>query len=276
MKNRICHARLCMRNKNKQQNQLLYRLTLVVLVLGTQVVALVGVNVPDFRVRIDHFLGHQMQKCLGLDGMVWYEACALQVHGVQNVPGTPTMAVSVFVGGEPPNCPETVNPSNSKRVQSLAMTEKPPLNTMWVSRFVMHVLHDPWCLWCITSWHHWFLEGEGFRFPMPILHEKCPPRVQQTGLLLLLMQYRFFSNSKTASQVTTFQTQTFLHLILAANSPYPEFVVVRCMHTEIFFFLSCRCSWRASQIDTTSCSFSWNGCSAWQTRSVRQRHKQTC
>ncbi len=35
-------------------------------------------------------------------GMVWYEACALQVHGVQNVPGTLTTAVSMFVGENRP------------------------------------------------------------------------------------------------------------------------------------------------------------------------------
>ncbi len=49
---------------------------------------------------------------------------------------------------------------------------------------------------------------------MPIPHDKCPPRVAQTGLLLLVMQYRVFAHPKLASQVPTFQTQaTFLHLI---------------------------------------------------------------
>ncbi len=45
---------------------------------------------------------------------------------------------------------------------------------------------------------------------MLITHEKCPPAVAKTDLsLLLVMHYRFFWNPKIASQVTTFQTQTF-------------------------------------------------------------------
>ncbi len=53
---------------------------------------------------------------------------------------------------------------------------------------------------------------------MLILHEKCPVRVAQTGLLyLLVMQCRFSSNPETASQVATYQTQTYLHLIFEAG-----------------------------------------------------------
>ncbi len=72
----------------------------------------------------------------------------------------------------------------------------------------------------------WHLPGFFEGFLMLIPHEKCPPRVAQTGLLLLVMQYRFFWKPKTASQVTTFQTQTFLHLIGKARQA-PVVSVVR-------------------------------------------------
>ncbi len=51
----------------------------------------------------------------------------------------------------------------------------------------MHILHDPRYLYCMVQ-HHRFLED----FLMPVPHEKCPLRVAQTGLLLLVMQYKFF------------------------------------------------------------------------------------
>ncbi len=59
---------------------------------------------------------------------------------------------------------------------------------------------------------------------MPFPHDKCPLRVAKIALPLLLMQYRFFWNSNSASQVAFFQTQTFLHLI---GSGFLQFVVFR-------------------------------------------------
>ncbi len=50
---------------------------------------------------------------------------------------------------------------------------------------------------------------------MPIPHHKCPPRIASIALPSLLMQYRFFWNPNSASQVEFFQTQTLLHLIVA-------------------------------------------------------------
>ncbi len=55
-------------------------------------------------------------------------------------------------------------------------------------------------------------------FLMPISHEKRRPRVAETGRLLVVMQYRFCWNQKTASQVASFQTQTYLQCILRTRA----------------------------------------------------------
>ncbi len=82
---------------------------------------------------------------------------------------------------------------------------------------------------------------------MRIPHDKCLLSVAKIAFPLLLMQYRFFWNPKTASQVAFFQTQTFLQSIdpvpLRKHQPFfrpwrpADYGLQKCLGLEEFMFV---------------------------------------
>ncbi len=69
-------------------------------------------------------------------------------------------------------------------------------------------------------WHHRLREASA----MPNPHDKSPILVTESEHLLLPMHQRFLCVLKCASQVTSFQTKTFLHLILSTALQFPKLV----------------------------------------------------